>query len=134
MTESGACRGGEPKGSGDDSGDAAKGAGVACWGDEARDSVEVNKEACEVGKIRDGGSLRGGVTTGEGGTYRGGEEEGEGETGGEMARNRVSCKGGVVRLVGVSWRRRGDPEKLAGKGGVVRADRVDGEGVTRGVG
>lgn len=107
---------------------------MICWGDEAREGVEVNKEACEVGRIRDGGRLRGGVTTEEGGTCRGGEEGGEEETGGAMARSRVSCEQGVVRLEGVAWRRGGETEKLAGEGGAVSVDRVDGEGATRGVG
>lgn len=47
---------------------------------------------------------------------RGGEMEVDEETGGEMARNRGSCKDGVVRLASVAWGRGGDSEKLARKG------------------
>lgn len=107
---------------------------MACWGEEASAGGEVDKKAGEVGKVGEGGSLRGGVATEERGTSRGGEVELEEETGGGMARNRGSCKGGVVRLEGVAWGRGGDPEKLAPQGGAVRVERGNLEGVTRGVG
>lgn len=106
---------------------------MACWGEEASAGSEVDKGAGEAGKVGGGGSLRGGVAPEERGTSGGGEVELEEETGG-LARNRGSCKGGVVRLEGVAWGRGGDPEKSVGEGGAVRVERGNLEGETRGLG